>query len=178
MAVNLIEVFPQIDIITDDALKEEVFACWLEALKRGGWEIEDLQKIPFTLLASSVTVSLADHTRNVTDTSIAIGKVLDGAYTDIFRVNFDILVAGALLHDVGKALEYAFDGESYVLSENGRLLRHPISGCALAGELGLSEPVKHIIAAHSWEGDRGHRSPEAYIVHHADFVNFHPITDR
>jgi len=30
----------------------------------------------------------------------------------------------------------------------------------------------HIIASHSWEGDRSKRTPEAIIVHHADFTNF------
>jgi hypothetical protein len=30
----------------------------------------------------------------------------------------------------------------------------------------------HIIATHSWEGDRFQRRPEAIIFHHADFTDF------
>ena len=147
-------------------------------MRRGGWQPGDLEKIPFTLTFKDCRVSLAAHTRAVADCALALGRVLDEAYRDQFRIDFDVLTAGALLHDVGKLLEFARRGNGYVVSAAGRLLRHPISGCALAAEVGLPEAVQHIIANHSHEGDKGHRSPEAYIVHHADFVNFHPLADR
>ena len=38
--------------------------------------------------------------------------------------------------------------------------------------LGPGEVV-HIIYAHSHEGDKTERSPESYIVHHCDFIDFH-----
>jgi hypothetical protein len=54
----------------------------------------------------------------------------------------------------------------------GRLLRHPFTGVALCFKHGLPDAVMHIVAAHSHEGDRVHRSIECIIFHHADFVDF------
>jgi putative nucleotidyltransferase with HDIG domain len=84
----------------------------------------------------------------------------------------DHLIAGALLHDVGKALEYEKSGDGVRVSEYGKKIRHPISGANLARELGLPEEVAHIIESHSHEGDKMKRSKESIIVHHCDFIDF------
>jgi hypothetical protein len=86
-----------------------------------------------------------------------------------------VVVAGAILADVGKPLEYALDGGRLVQSERGRALRHPFTGVALAMECGVPDAVCHIIAAHAAEGDLVRRSTEAWIVHHADFMSFEPF---
>jgi putative nucleotidyltransferase with HDIG domain len=172
-------IFPQIGRITNPTLQEQVVGCWEAALSRGGWQLSDLEQMPFSLLVSSTGVSLAQHTRTVTDCCLALGEVMKAAYSKNFSIDMDILAAGAILHDVGKPLEYTRNGEGgYVVSAMGRILRHPISGCALAAEFGLPEPVQHMIAAHSKEGDGGYRTPEAWIIHHADFVNFEPLRSK
>jgi len=89
------------------------------------------------------------------------------------NLNGDYLIAGALLHDVGKLMEYELkDDGTVVKSEIGKKMRHPVSGSKLAEECGLPEEVVHIIYAHSKEGDTIKRSPEAIIVHHCDFIDF------
>jgi putative nucleotidyltransferase with HDIG domain len=176
MSKSILQRFPQIDKIKDAALREQVIEN--TALKRGKWRATDLEQIPFSMLAASCGVSLAAHTRNVTDCCIKLGEVLEKAYKPLFQIHSDYLIAGAILHDVGKALEYCSTEAGYGISKSGKLLRHPISGAALAAELGLPDEVVHIIAVHSKEGDGGFRSPEAWIIHHADFVNFEPLRNR
>lgn len=177
MTINTI--FPQITGITDANLRNLVVKCWETAIDEGGWNLDDLETIPFSLLAGNTGIGLAEHTRAVTNCSIALAEVLDKHYSAKFRIDFDILVAGAILHDVGKPLEYARDASgAYIVSPNGKRLRHPISGCALAARIGLPEGVQHIIAVHSKEGDGGYRTPEAWIIHHADFVNFEPLRQK
>lgn len=176
--MTISEIFPQLARISDDDLRSKVVACWDEAIKRGGWSVEELDTIPFTLtLEEQVNISIAAHTNHVTNCAIALGEVMSSAYKGMFDIDMDILIAGGLLHDVGKLLEFARNGEDFVVSVDGRLRRHPISGLALAAELGLPETVQHMIATHSWEGDKAHRTPESYIVHHSDFVNYHPLKD-
>jgi putative nucleotidyltransferase with HDIG domain len=89
-------------------------------------------------------------------------------------INMDVVIAGAILADVGKLLEYEKRGAHVVQSARGELLRHPFTGVALAMECELPDTVCHIIAAHAGEGDLMKRTTEALIVHHADFMSFLP----
>ncbi len=77
--------------------------------------------------------------------------------------------------DVGKLIEYVMDGESAVVGNTGRLLRHPFSGVALAMRFGVPDEICHMIATHSKEGDLGKRTTESLIIHHADFMSFEPF---
>ena len=99
-------------------------------------------------------------------------------FKDELPINMDHVIAGAILADVGKLLEYEMkDGKSCVGSY-GKYLRHPFSGVSLAEQCGVPAAVCHIIATHAGEGDLVKRSTEAYIVHHADFMTFLPFKDR
>ncbi len=178
MAKKLSDIFPQLNDIADLNLRTLVERCWLTALERGGWVVEDLERMPFSLLSDMSEISLAAHTRNVTDCSVVVGKVMNSNGIPAFQVDMDLLTAGGLLHDVGKALEYAQVEGKWVVSAYGKMLRHPISGAALAAELKLPEAVQHIIAVHSHEGDKSRSTTEAWIVHHCDFINFDPIKKK
>ena len=87
-------------------------------------------------------------------------------------INKDYLIAGALLHDVGKLLEYKFKDGKYVKCDYAKKFRHPVSGALLAKELNLPEEIVYIIYAHSKEGDITERSVESIIVNHCDFIDF------
>ena len=101
--------------------------------------------------------------------------MLSDFYKDKVKIDRDILIAGAILHDVGKILEYTKEKNKIVKSKTGKLLRHPFSGSALAYQHDLSDEVVHMIATHAHEGDGGYRSVEAIIVHYADFINFESL---
>lgn len=154
----------ELNWINGAGLKEKVVLVWKEAAGRGGWK--SLDKVPFTLLFEN-SGKLTDHTKRIAHLAKA---VMDQREEDI---NQDYLIAGALLHDVGKLLEYEIKDGEVVKSEFGKKMRHPVSGSKLAEELGLPDEVIHIIFAHSHEGDNIRRSLEAIIVHHCDFIDFH-----
>lgn len=169
------EMFPEIERIQDKKLKENTYRCFEEAMKRGGWTSYDLYEMPFTLLIQECGVKMVDHVRGVTRAALAMAEVFVDLYGKKMPINMDILISGAILHDVGKLLEYKREEGVFMKSDNGKLLRHPFSGAVLAGELGLPDEVLHIIAVHSKEGDHGKRTTEAIIVNHADFANFEPL---
>jgi putative nucleotidyltransferase with HDIG domain len=175
MKAKIEKLFPEINQIKDENLKDQVASTWEEAIQKGGWQIEDLKNIPFTLLIPDCKVSLIDHTRAVTQTAIKSANVLLDSYGDKVKIDLDILIAGAILHDVGKILEYTRQGDKMVKSKTGKLLRHPFSGAGLAYKRGLPEEVVHMIATHAKEGDGGFRTTEAMIVHYADFINFESL---
>jgi len=172
MKDELLKTMPEFGQVKDTALREMTMQVWLEAMKEAGWTFDDLAHMPFTLLIKKTTVGLVEHTRAVTRTSLAIADVLEAEYGGRVPLRRDILLSGALLHDVGKMFEYQKREGQFVKSEAGELLRHPVSGAAFAYKFGLPAEVVHIIAAHSIEGEGLHRTVEAIIVNHADFVNF------
>jgi putative nucleotidyltransferase with HDIG domain len=90
-------------------------------------------------------------------------------------IDMDVVIAGAILADVGKLLEYEKVGGEVRQSARGKALRHPFTGVALAMAAGVPDAVCHIIAAHAGEGDLVKRSTEAIIVHHADFMAYLPF---
>ena len=172
MREALRKVFPDVDEIRDAGLRDAVLASWEEAVKAGGWGIDDLERMPFTLLAN-VTVSFAEHVRTVTRLCMATYRVLQGSLGDANPLRHDILLAAGLLHDLGKCLEIERQPDgSYARSRQGQLVRHPFSGLAIAAKHGVPDEVLHVIAAHSKEGDHAPRTPECTVLHHADFTHF------
>ena len=118
-------------------------------------------------------VDLEERRSRDFEVAVKYANHLDATFGDRVPVDRDILLAGALLADVGKLFEFEIDADGSVrLGDSGALLRHPFTGVAIASEFGLPPEVLHIIAAHSHEGDRIERSIECIIFHHADFIDF------
>lgn len=162
---DIIDVFSdELRWIKDEKLKEKVVEVWKTAAERGGWN--NLDDVPFTLLIEK-SGRLTDHTKRITKLAKHVFEAREE------KINLDYLIAGALLHDVGKLLEYDIIDGQVVKGEYGKKFRHPVSGALLARELGLPDEVTLIIYAHSHEGDKLERSPESVIVHHCDFIDFH-----
>jgi len=169
------ELFPELSEIADDALRDKVVAAYKAALERGGWRPEDMARMPFTLLLEPCPASFVEHTRAVTRCAVAAAAVMAETYGSRLNINGDHLLAAALLHDVGKLLEYREEDGKFVKSELGRMLRHPFAGAALCYEFGLPPAVAHVVATHAREGDGARATPEAIIIHHADLINFEPF---
>ena len=168
--------WPEIDWIQDSQLREQVTQTWVRALERSALKAEDLDRIPFTLLVPNCPVSFMEHKRCVVHIARKSAESMNEFMGSALPIDVDTVVAGAILADVGKLLEYELDpdGKSRQ-SERGEALRHPFTGVALALECGVPDAVCHIVAAHAAEGDLVKRSTAAFIVHHADFMAFLPF---
>lgn len=177
MQQKLMDKFPEIAQISNPKIREKTVAAFLDALSIGGWTLDDLDRIPFTLLIPNCPVSILTHMRSVVQTALKTVDVMESFYNQYYRIDRDILLSGAVLHDVGKLMEYAETEKGFVKSKSGKIMRHPFSGAALALKHGLPDEVQHIIATHAHEGDDGYRTPASVIVHHADFINFEPLRD-
>jgi putative nucleotidyltransferase with HDIG domain len=172
--------WPELMWIQDINLRENTAKTWELALKKSVLSADDLQKIPFTLLAGpNLKVSFMAHKRCVVHIAREAGNKMNEFFRDELPVDMDVLIAGAILADVGKLLEYELDADGKsVQGKYGKYLRHPFSGVSLAEQCGVPSEVCHIIAAHAGEGDMIKRTVEAYIVHHSDFMTFEPFRDR
>ncbi|HPT77368.1 MAG TPA: HD domain-containing protein [Defluviitaleaceae bacterium] len=114
-----------------------------------------------------------EHTLTV----VSIAEFLASKYK---QVNKDLVIAGAMLHDVGKIKELS-DFPSNDYTDSGQLLGHIVMGAEMVGEKikkisdfpeSLELLIKHCILAHHGEFEFG--SPkrpkiiEAMIIHCAD----------
>jgi putative nucleotidyltransferase with HDIG domain len=180
MNAKILALWPELEWIQDAELKEKTARTWDLALEKSVLTPGDLNRIPFTLLCGpNLKVTFMDHKRSVVHIAKASGEVVNGWYHGELKVNMDVLIAGAILADVGKLLEYELDKDGKaVQGKYGKYLRHPFSGVSLAEQCGVPAEVCHIIATHAGEGDMVKRSTEAYIVHHADFMTFEPFRER
>jgi putative nucleotidyltransferase with HDIG domain len=160
---DIISCFPELSWIQNQTLRNKVVNVWKRAADRGKWQ--RLQEIPFTLIFENSGL-LIDHTKRITMLVRNVGNIREE------NLNADYLIAGALLHDVGKLLEYEMKDGKIMKSKFGEKMRHPAAGAQLAQECDLPKEVVHIIASHSHEGDSMNRSPEAIIIHHCDFIDF------
>ncbi len=170
------QLWPELDWIENPELREQVTQVWINALERSPLQPEDLQRIPFTLLVPNCPITFMEHKRCVVHIARASAQAMQEFMGRALPIESDTVVAGAILADVGKLLEYELgaDGKTRQ-SERGEALRHPFTGVALALECGIPDAVCHIIAAHAAEGDLIKRTTEAFIVHHADFMAFLPF---
>jgi len=180
MTVEILELWPELQWIGNEQLREKTARTWEVALERSVLTAGDLERIPFTLLCGpDLKVTFMSHKRCVVHIAREAGLKINQFFSEDLPVNMDFLIAGAILSDVGKLLEYELDSQgNAVQGKYGQYLRHPFSGVSLAEECGLPPEVCHIIAAHAHEGDLVIRSTEAYIVHHSDFMTFLPFKSR
>lgn len=167
--------WPELEWIEDPGLREAVTLTWVRALERSPLTPKDLEEIPFTLLVPDCPASFMEHKRCVVHIARDGARAMERFMGHALAVDQDTVVAGAILADVGKLLEYERADGTTRQSERGKALRHPFTGVALALECGVPDAVCHVIAAHAAEGDLVRRSTEAIVVHHADFMAYLPF---
>ena len=121
---------------------------------------------------------LAEHT-------LAVCRLAQAAARNYPLLDGDLLVAGCLLHDIGKMREFSVT--TYIdYSDDGRLMGHLVLGDQMLVERAarikdfpaeLLKRLRHIILAHHGEKEKG--SPvlpatlEALVVYHCDFLDAH-----
>jgi 3'-5' exoribonuclease len=129
---------------------------------------------------------LLEHTLSVTRSCLMLAEKYEAAFPDLTPpLNKDVILAGAVLHDIGRVLE--FQGDSAVSVQRtvpGRLVGPIFLGRDLvrdtARELGdvnpqLLELLEHLLVSHvnllEKDSPRIPMIPEALILHHADALD-------
>jgi 3'-5' exoribonuclease len=113
--------------------------------------------------------------------SVVVAEVAAGVAERLPTVDRDLVIAGSLLHDIGKVVSYSSDPFAPGFTDAGRLHGEIVLGHdmvrGLIGEIDgfpdeLSSRLRHIIVAHHGEKEKG--SPvvpmtrEAIVVHFCD----------
>ena len=169
------KLWPELAWIEDEGLRASVRETWVKAFEMSPLAPADLEEIPFTLLIPDCPATFMEHKRCVVHIARRSAEAMQEFLGKTLPIDLDTVIAGAILADVGKLLEYEkIDGKA-VQSDRGQKLRHPFTGVHLCMACGVPDEVSHIVATHAAEGDLVRRSTEAFIVHHADFMSYEPF---
>ncbi|WP_292729003.1 HD domain-containing protein [Methanoculleus sp.] len=113
---------------------------------------------------------LAEHTLDTAEIALSLAGTVSRAEMDT-----DVLLAGALLHDIGKAACFRRQGFSFVALPEYTLVGHTALGAAalLRHSAGVDPSrfahILHILMSHHGpHGEVQPRTPEAWAVHFAD----------
>jgi len=159
----IVEAFPAVERIADDDLRSGVVHAWTLALSETGWALAEMPWFPpLQAELGAPDERLVDHVRDVVAASEALAEAFDAP------LSTDLVLAGALVHDVSKAYEFASpDGSE---TELHALLGHPHYGVVPAARAGLPPEVLHVVLSHSRRTSVEPATAEARIVAHADRV--------
>ena len=180
--MDIESLFPLICEIKDDNLKEITKKALVKAIKLGKWTESEVHNLPFTLLIPELIkennkplISLIDHINAVTRSSLNVYSVYIDLKLDD-KLNKDYIISGALLHDVGKFVEYEKDNTGKIVqSQAGKTLRHPAQGLEIVAEFDFPLAVRQAIVFHSKEGKEINLLPEVEIISRSDFLCFVPV---
>ncbi|MEW6276192.1 MAG: HD domain-containing protein [Bacillota bacterium] len=115
--------------------------------------------------------------------SVTVALAADGIAKDYPQADRDLLVAGAILHDIGKVQEYRCRG-AVEQTDEGRLLGHIVSGALFLDRYinrvpdfpeDLHLKLLHMIVSHhgryEWQSPRRPKFLEAAMLHQLDLLD-------
>ena len=139
----------------------------VERLLLGGPVADDFRRAPCTRGGHHAYLGgLLEHT-------VSVGTLVGDLCQLHPRLDSDLLMAAALLHDVGKAREFTY-GARFELSDEGRMLGHLAIGAQLIARAAEDVPAERrlpllncVLSHHGPDGapGRGFDSPEALALY-------------
>ena len=162
------------------ALMESVSQPNLKALLARATDTSREPGVSFSVAPAAVRNHHA-YLRGLLEHSLIVAEVAAGVAGNFATVNRDLVLVGALLHDIGKTRSYSLDLLQPGLTDQGRLQGEIVIGHQMVDDLIAEDPgfpaelgiqLRHIILAHHGMKEKG--SPvvpatrEAVIVHYCD----------
>lgn len=174
--VTAAELESRLEIIVDKITQPELKALLEQFLTHPEWGNAYRQAPAAMKIHQAYLRGLWEH-------SVRVAEIVDGIAGHYPAINRDLVLTGALLHDVGKIGEYSYDRGIKVTTE-GRLLGHIILGIEILTEeiakiqdfpRELRSKLVHIITSHhgkyEWQSPKRPKLMEALVIHYADVMD-------
>lgn len=172
MRAGIVADLPEILDIVDPALREKVIQAWMLSLQQSSFaRISDIpgEGAPNHFVLRQGTQEL--HLRGVAHLAIGIVDEFARIFPGV-DVDRDVVLAGALCHDIGKCWECDPHNQARWKARPDKTgypsMRHSVYGAHLCLTAGLPEEIAHIALGHSMEGAHIALSTECTIVRWAD----------
>ena len=145
---GVIEDFPEIELVPDKALGNLCVEAWSYSLCCSDYK--RIRDIPPWGNPNGPILSKGnqtDHLRGVVRTTKVLAEEFEHSHPNV-RIDWDVLIAGAVCHDVGKP--YEFDPSNRArwqadpADSGSPTFRHSVFGMHVCLTVGLPEEVAHI----------------------------------
>ena len=158
--------FPLLEKIEDTSLQDKVIAAWLRAWHEGPWK--SIESAVYEPVLNVKACTLVQHTNLVAAGALHFGQMVKDTLG--LPVNFDSLIAGSLLHDVAKLVEYGPKGELGQKTDFGKMIHHAYYGGYIALDLGIPIDIVELIVSHTPQNRAMPRSIEGIILTYLDLM--------
>lgn len=125
-----------------------------------------------------------EHVLSVTKNALFLAEKYAARYPEFLPADSrDLIVAGAILHDIGKLIELRTTSTGAEFTPHGELIGHIVLGRDIVRAAAESVPLgpemllrlEHIILSHQrtaeWGSPKPPMTPEALLVHYADDID-------
>jgi len=178
-----VRMFDELLALARDEIEEESLRSLVTDI------LQENRETLLTLAAAShnhhaFTGGFLEHTLNVARTCVYLADKYREHFSDLDPpLNRDLIVAGGVLHDIGKLRELEMRPEGSAYTTEGRMIGHLLLGRDIVREAAAGRDLdgetrlrlEHVIVAHQrlpeWGSPKPPMTPEALIVHYADDVD-------
>lgn len=142
--LDLINVFPEIELINDTELRKNTIAVWEELWEKSQWE--DIMDLPCSTHKTDYPHII--HNRSVVKMAISVAETLMEYHK--VSINMDYLISAALLQDASKLVEYEpAEGGGCRMSKLGERFAHSFFAGHIALNKGIPDEIVQVILTHS-----------------------------
>ena len=161
-SLDVLAMFPQIAQITDAQLRQTVIDIWLELWAQSKWN--DPADLP---TSGEIPYPNLPHAQCVVTLALAVADAFERHHGT--KINRDFLIAGAVLQDASKVVEYepGADGKARRTSI-GKNFPHGFWCAHVAASKGLPDEITHVMLTHSPTAPKFPDTLEGKILYYVD----------
>ena len=168
----VLEDLPELASISEDALRQQCIDAW--ALALCGSSFERVRDIPGDGYPGCFRLKRGiqcHHLRGMARIAVSLADEFKSSFPEI-DIDRDIVLAGALIHDIGKPWEFDPANQDRWTTDPARTgepsVRHSVYGVHICLTAGLPEELVHVAVGHSSEGVHIGLSLECLFIRTAD----------
>lgn len=159
---------PILDLMEDKALRQQVLDFYEDIYAKS--EFEHPEDVPMMHKDySKWNTNLIHHEATCTLAAYAVACCVEKAYG--VKLNKDYLIAGDLLHDGSKPLEYWKTADAVGHTKMAKQIGHSRLAASMAYDRGLPKEIVHIIISHTRHYDVPTASIESLLVYYTDLLD-------
>ncbi len=137
-------------------------------MQESKWKTLDQQPI-----VPSIGVSGLEHVNTVVQLCVGTAEILVKMHS--IQINMDYLIAGAILHDASKLVEYEPTDSNERKTKLGELGQHTIKCVSLMFSKKMPEEIIHIVLSHTPQSAAIPKTTEAVIVYFSDSTDYNVL---